>query len=215
MNSRPENELVRRQLSVIKRATNSMLENAEYGNYAGFLRDIRKINDAASKISKGTGTVIPSQKQKKYNKILVPYDGSKYSKKALVEAIDIASEFGSDLHVINVIEISSDTPASVMKEIINKKLKKLTRDILEPNSARVSKIIRDKMKKCEKEGIMVFCDAIIGKPANSILKFAKENNVDLIIIGSKGLTRIKKLMALGSVSRKVSEESKCPVMIIR
>jgi len=44
---------------------------------------------------------------------------------------------------------------------------------------------------------------------------AKKMKVDIIVIGSVGLTGIKKLKALGSVSRKVSELSDCPVLIIR
>ena len=50
--------------------------------------------------------------------------------------------------------------------------------------------------------------------SEQILKFATENNIDLIIIGSHRLSEISKIKALGSVSRKVAENVDCPIMII-
>lgn len=152
---------------------------------------------------------------KKYKKILVPYDGSKYSKKALLEAIDIAKEFGAELYVINVIDISTDVPSVILQNTINKKLRKLHREILEPHKTKVNTLLQEKVKMCKREGVDVFCDVIVGRPSESILKFAKNHCIELIMIGSRGLTKLKKLMVLGSVSRKIAEESKCPVMIIR
>ena len=55
----------------------------------------------------------------------------------------------------------------------------------------------------------------MGKAYDSILKFATQTKIDLIVMGSRGLHGMKKLGALGSVSRRVSEEAKCPIMIIR
>ena len=54
-----------------------------------------------------------------------------------------------------------------------------------------------------------------GSVSDEILKFAKDNNIDLIVIGSKGLSGLSRLMSLGSISRKISELASCPVMIIR
>ncbi len=50
--------------------------------------------------------------------------------------------------------------------------------------------------------------------SEQILKFATENKIDLIIIGSQRLNKFSKIKALGSVSRKISENADCPVMII-
>jgi len=53
------------------------------------------------------------------------------------------------------------------------------------------------------------------KPVSEqILKFASDNKVNLIIVGNKRLNKISKIKALGSVSRKISENADCPVMII-
>jgi nucleotide-binding universal stress UspA family protein len=51
-------------------------------------------------------------------------------------------------------------------------------------------------------------------PADEIMKTAQEENVDLIVVGSRGLTEVKAFL-LGSVSSKVSHRSKCPILIIK
>jgi nucleotide-binding universal stress UspA family protein len=55
---------------------------------------------------------------------------------------------------------------------------------------------------------------IKGNPIEAILQYSKAKKIDLIIIGSQGLKGIEKLKALGSTSRKISEVSKYPVMIV-
>jgi len=56
---------------------------------------------------------------------------------------------------------------------------------------------------------------IIGDPSDEIVKFTNDEKVDLIIMGTTGLTGIKKIIAIGSVARNVTEKSACPVMLIR
>ncbi|AIF85543.1 universal stress protein UspA-like protein [Candidatus Nitrososphaera evergladensis SR1] len=54
----------------------------------------------------------------------------------------------------------------------------------------------------------------VGNPVEQILTVAKDNDVDLIIIGSGRLTGIRRITSLGSVARAVSERSMCPVMLV-
>ena len=70
-------------------------------------------------------------------------------------------------------------------------------------------------KRCEKNKIKVHHHAIRGNPVEGIMDYEKANKIDLTIMGSEGLRGISKLKALGSVSRKISELAKCPVMIVR
>ena len=69
--------------------------------------------------------------------------------------------------------------------------------------------------ECAKYGVEVQAEIVIGRAADSILKFANQRKTNLIVIGSQGLRGMKKITALGSISRRVSEEAKCPVLIIR
>ena len=71
------------------------------------------------------------------------------------------------------------------------------------------------VKRCEQKGVSVSYNITQGNVANEILSFAKKKRISLIIIGSQGLHGIGKLKTLGSVSRKVSEQAKCPVLLVR
>ena len=66
----------------------------------------------------------------------------------------------------------------------------------------------------EKKGIKIIPPVFSGIPKKDILKFVKDNKIDLIVIGSQGLGGIKKIKTLGSVSRTISENAQCPVLII-
>lgn len=206
---------LRKQVSIIKNTIGVMLKNAKYGNHQDFLQNIKRINDASSRIDVQLSTGVSLPSKKKYGKILVPYDNSKYSKKALIEATDIAKEFGSELYIINVVNVKTDQSPMIIQDQVNKKIKKLNRDVLKSQKNHSNNILQEKMKICKQSGVNTFCEVTTGKPADSILKFARDNKIDLIVIGSRGLTRLNKLMALGSVSRKISEEAKCPVVIVR
>ena len=151
----------------------------------------------------------------KYRKILVPYDGSSFSKNALSEALEMAKSFRSKIYILSVIEVASDIPSGVLSEVINKKLNKLKREIILPKKFIIPTKLQHQINECTKYGVEVQVEILMGRPSDSILKFATKTKTDLIVIGSHGLRGVNKLAVLGSVSRRVSEEAKCPVMIIR
>jgi nucleotide-binding universal stress UspA family protein len=53
-----------------------------------------------------------------------------------------------------------------------------------------------------------------GDPASTILEQANKGSFDLVILGSRGLSRVKRLL-MGSVSQKVSQLSKCSVLVVK
>jgi len=207
-----ENTELTNQISTIRETIRVILKNAKYGSNENLLRDLSKINSVSSRMqSKITGM----PQVTKYQKILVPYDGSSYSKNALSEALEMAKAFGSKIYVLSVIEVASDIPAGVLNEVINKKLNKLKREISLPKKFSTPTKLQHQINECTKHGVEVQVEILMGRASESILKFATNSKTDLIVIGSQGLHGMKKIAALGSVSRRVSEEAKCPVMIIR
>jgi nucleotide-binding universal stress UspA family protein len=66
----------------------------------------------------------------------------------------------------------------------------------------------------KKAGVKVEPVFMKGIPADKILEYAEENNIDLIVLGTHGLTGIKKFL-IGSVSENVVRHSKIPVMVVR
>lgn len=207
-----ENDELANQISTIRETIKIILKNTKYGSNENLLRDLSKIDSVSSRMqSKITGT----PPVRKYQKILVPYDGSSFSKNALSEALEMAKAFHSKIYVLSVIEVASDIPPGVLSDVINKKLNKLKREIGIPKKFSTPTKLQQQINECTKHGIDVQVEILMGRASDSILKFANKTKTDLIIIGSQGLRGMKKLAALGSVSRRVSEEAKCPVLIIR
>ena len=209
-----EREL-RNQISIIKNTVEQMKGRATYGSFEKFLKHLSTIDQAASKMAEQMNGKFFVSIQK-YKKILVPYDGSKYSKEALNEASDIAKKFGSTLYLLMIVDVSAVKPPGMLLGImIEKRLKKWSTQLLESVKSKADKMLESEMQSCRKMGVETYYEIQTGNAVDSILKFANRQEIGLIIIGSRGLSGIGKIMALGSVSRKISEEANCPVMIVR
>jgi nucleotide-binding universal stress UspA family protein len=76
------------------------------------------------------------------------------------------------------------------------------------------KAIHKTRKRFHEEGIAYRIEVALGDPAEEIVKLAHQLQVNLIIIGSRGLNRLKEVI-LGSVSHQVAHEAGCPVMIVK
>jgi nucleotide-binding universal stress UspA family protein len=156
-----------------------------------------------------------------YKTILVPHDGSAMSDKALDKAVEIAKlSQGSQIIIIHIIP---EIPTPIF-----------SREIRSPNTGKVITFseymlsiyqemesemrikLEDKKKKYSLDDILIDIFITIGSPSDKILEYASEKHVDLIVIGSIGVTGISKFFkGLGSVSRNVSEKVSCPVLIVR
>jgi nucleotide-binding universal stress UspA family protein len=156
-----------------------------------------------------------------FQKILVPYDGSKFSDKALENAIEIAKMSGSNTEVILLhitphipIPLTFERPvysAKTGKSIpLTQYIQELTKE-MEENASKMLEEVRKKYadKEIKTENVLLH-----GYPPEKIIEFAKNERVDLIVIGSVGLSGLSKVKALGSVSRSVSEKASCPVLIM-
>ena len=149
---------------------------------------------------------------KPYQNIMVPYDGSTYSQKALKMSIEVAKAFGSQIYLVNVIDVTTVSPPG---QIHSKETRK-TLDQIKNSIKNSAESYLQKIQKDHKDsGVTIKGFVLEGDIAGKLLKFAQENNIDLAIIGSKGLSGISKIKTLGSVSRKVSELAKCPTIIVR
>ena len=121
-------------------------------------------------------------------KILVPVDGSVNGCKAVDEAIYLASKCNAKMDFVYVAsDINKDIPSGLVFDRIWAKL---------PENIDAKKHVET------------------GSISNAILKTAEAEKSDMIIMGSRGLGILKGAI-LGSVSQKVVEESKIPVMVIK
>jgi nucleotide-binding universal stress UspA family protein len=152
---------------------------------------------------------------KMLNRILVPYDGSKYSIKALSRAMELAHNLDSEIFLFSVVYVDYIPPPGMLGLIRTKSEKDAIKKWAKSVKVDTEKILQIAVKRCDKNGISASYNISQGNVANEILNFAKKKRISLIVMGSQGLHGIGKIMILGSVSRKVSEQAKCPVLLVR
>ena len=143
-------------------------------------------------------------------KILIPIDGSSHSKKALEFAADFALRYTAKLCILHVLQNSpgSDTislgAASVTIEASQKNLDESARELME-----TAKKVATDMGCSDVETITRG-----GHPTQQIIRCARKKEIDLIVLGSRGLSDIKGLL-LGSVSHQVNNLAGCTVVTVR
>lgn len=135
-------------------------------------------------------------------------DSSPCGERALTQAIDLAKRYGARLIILHVIlrRLYAVTPseAGVLAATV----------FVKEMEAEGETIISKTGEVARTAGVDYACRLLQGVPADEIMKTAQEENVDLIVVGSRGLTEVKAFL-LGSVSSKVSHRSKCPILIIK
>ena len=142
-----------------------------------------------------------------FSKILVPFDGSVFSMRAFKSALGIAKRKNSVVHVLTCLE-KGNLGAWYIDKRINKQIIKDAKDFAKKSMSRLEKLADD-------EGVEVSIHIQEAKSiAKEIISFSDSKKINLILIGSHGQTGFNR-MILGSVSNKVSQLAKCPVLIIR
>lgn len=137
-------------------------------------------------------------------KILVAHDGSKSSDKALKKAVEIAINFNASLTVL-----------AVIPELYLTELSDVDRNrIFEALSRETTEAMEKIRKSLSGKSIEIKTLIRQGDPAEKILETAQKMKVDLIVTGSHGRHGTKKFL-LGSVSSKIVDYSKCPVLVVK
>lgn len=143
-----------------------------------------------------------------YKRVLVPLDGSKLAECALSHVKALVKE-GSIGEVIVLSVVGADIPLDEMSSGID--LNAFRQMLI--NTSR--EYLADVDSRLRSEGIKVQTELIeASRPARVIADYAQKNDIDLIIIATRGYTGIQKLL-LGSVAFKVLHEAHVPVLLIR
>lgn len=148
-------------------------------------------------------------------KILVPYDGSKFSSKALLHAMELAHNLESEIFLFSVVYVDYISPPGMLGLVRTKSekesMKKWEKKVMDDTE----KMLKNVAKKCKEKGITVSYKISRGNIASEILDYSKKKKISLIVMGSQGLHGVEKIKTLGSVSRKISENASCPVLLVR
>ena len=142
-------------------------------------------------------------------KILTPIDRSEYREKILAYAIALGKAWGAEITAIHVIDPIRGVPGGKVKE------KELEREANAKREAEM--LVLDTIDPLmRKEGVDMKKDVVEKSDsiAKSIIGYAKKNNFDVIVIGTKGMTAVEEFF-LGSVANNVIHHAHCPVFAIR
>ena len=144
-----------------------------------------------------------------YERILIPFDGSATSEKALQEAIALAKLTGARLRIVHVVEImhvvSGFEPAVFLQDTLPR-LRKAGETILEQANRRAADagVATD----------TVLLESVADRVSDIVVDQAKTWNADLIVIGTHGRRGMRRLM-LGSDAEEVVRMAPAPVLLVR
>ncbi|CDZ75292.1 universal stress protein UspA [Peptoniphilus sp. ING2-D1G] len=139
--------------------------------------------------------------------ILVPIDGSKISQKSVKVAKEIGEKFQAKLSVLTVI------PETTIFEQFPTNFP-YTLEVDKANTERAEYVLSDIEKETKGYPYEVETFYKSGNPATQIVKFAEENDIDLIVMGNRGLGAFSRTL-LGSVSSKVINQSNISVLVVK
>jgi nucleotide-binding universal stress UspA family protein len=149
-------------------------------------------------------------KMTKPNKILVAYDGSSQSKKALEWAIDLSRNSNGKVIVAFVAEPVHRTPVYGIEVGSEQNIV----DALKEVEGRELIILEDAKNFCISRGVDVKTELLYGNIAQTIINYAKSESADLIIAGTKGHGAVEGLL-MGSVTGKLVSLAHIPVLVVK
>ena len=122
----------------------------------------------------------------KAKNILVPFDGSEYSKRALDLAIKISEDSDAQLHLVIAVNAPKLEPtAIVISGVVRGGVKKAIDKYVKEVYDRTHRLMQQNMEYCKRKGVEADYKVVPAvSPATAILDVAKKQNTDLIIMGS-------------------------------
>ncbi|HEY4914591.1 MAG TPA: universal stress protein [Candidatus Dormibacteraeota bacterium] len=136
-----------------------------------------------------------------FQHILVAIDGSSYSQDALPAGVEMAKKFDGEILVFHASEHDRGRAVTYTLE----------------TPAGATALVADAVKKLHDAGVVAhgqLVDVAAGHVAKAIVETAEANGIDLIVMGSRGLSDVQGMM-LGSVTHKVMQMAVLPVLVVR
>ncbi len=136
-----------------------------------------------------------------FKRVLVAIDGSPYSEAAVPTAIEAAKKFGADVFVLHVVEHDRGRAVAYTTE----------------SPAEATELVGTAVKAARAAGLVAqgeVRDVAVGHVAKAIVEIAAARRIDLIVMGSRGLSDVQGLL-LGSVTHKVIQLAQVAVLVAR
>lgn len=139
-----------------------------------------------------------------FEKILIAIDGSERNRTAVEEGLQLARECDSTVYAVYVMDVNISGSSSADVMVIRDTWTLIQREA-EDTLARIRSIAG---------GVNLETVILEGKHAAEIVRFATENSIDLIVIGTKGKQGFERLL-LGSVAEQVVRSAPCKVLVVK
>jgi len=147
-------------------------------------------------------------------RILVAVDGSRPSIDASIQAIDLAKSLKAELIALYV--VSPDVRYDFIEDTITPRLPGALKDVIMIAMQRGEKHLGKVRQKARDKNVKVKTDVVIGisSVVKEIVDYAEKNRINIIVVGSRGLSGLKKML-LGSVASGVVTYAHCPVLVTK
>lgn len=140
-------------------------------------------------------------------RILLPTDFSKYSASATRYACELAAKFDAELHLLHTLETHLDMTPNFGMGL------DLPRYMTESRAA-AEKALAGLLDPKWSAGRRVIQAVIEGSPKAEIIRYAREQDIDLIVLSTHGRTGLPHVL-MGSVAESVVRTAPCPVLTVR
>ncbi|MBI4018143.1 MAG: universal stress protein [Candidatus Aenigmarchaeota archaeon] len=136
------------------------------------------------------------------SKILLPTDGSAFSERASKLAMELAKATGAEIVAVHVIEVK---PPRLLGADAIEKLK----------AKRAETCFRKAGEDAERAGLRFEKRILVSRSVpGAIVNYIEDESPDIVVMGSKGLTGLKRIM-MGSVTSAVLEKTTVPVLVVK
>jgi nucleotide-binding universal stress UspA family protein len=152
-----------------------------------------------------------------FSKILVPLDGSELSEKALSMAQNLASSSDTSIHLIQVISLQPELDARRGSNggsiTVLEMEQDAARRLIEAQTARGKEYLEGVAVQLQKAGINVVTVIREGAAGENIVEYAKEQDINLIVMSTHGRSGFKRFF-VGSVTDRVIRSGETPVLVL-
>ncbi len=142
-----------------------------------------------------------------YKKIVVGYDGSENSLKALNKAIKLGLYNNAEIHVVGVVRLYD---FGILDYVSPEDIE----DYEKQEISKEEKYLKEAIEIIQKSGLKGFYKVLEGDPAEEIMTYADEVNGDLIVVGRRGVGGFKKPL-LGSTSSNIVKYANQSVLVVK
>ena len=146
-----------------------------------------------------------------YDKILVPTDGSETAEAAVDHAVEMAKRYDAELHALYVVDIDAVNLSLGTEQVDRLKSGRYEEmDEIKEKAEKATGVVAD---RAEEKGVKVIEEVRAGTPHDAIVKYAKSNDIDVIVMGSHGRGGVRRAL-LGSVAERVLRTTHRPVFVV-